>query len=61
MPRAVNRQRPAHQIPGEPPRRWFTSDYPDLIVWFRDDGTPLAYRMRSGQTRVTQRRADVRE
>ncbi|NUN96112.1 MAG: hypothetical protein HUU16_08045 [Candidatus Omnitrophica bacterium] len=29
---------PTRQIPGEGRRRWFTDDYFDLIVWFREDG-----------------------
>lgn len=36
---------PTRQIPGEPRRRWFASDDLDLIVWFRDDDTPLAFQL----------------
>lgn len=38
----------ARQIPGEPPRRWFSSDTFDLIVWLGSDdgitGFQLCYR-----------------
>jgi len=27
----------ARQIPGDPPRRWFSDDYFDLIVWYEGD------------------------
>ena len=30
--------RHVRQIPGELRRRWFASDYFDLIAWFHDDG-----------------------
>lgn len=36
---------PTRQIPGEPPRRWFASDDLDLIVWCRDDGTPIGFQL----------------
>ena len=31
------------QIPGEDRRRWFASDYFDLIVWTGDDGSVSAF------------------
>ncbi|MES2296214.1 MAG: hypothetical protein V4582_04190 [Pseudomonadota bacterium] len=31
------------QIPGESPRRWFTSIAMDLIVWFDGDGQPKGF------------------
>jgi hypothetical protein len=31
------------QIPGEQPRRWFASDYFDLIVWTGDGGRVSAF------------------
>ncbi len=36
---------PTRQIPGEPPRRWFASDDMDLIVWCREDGTPIGFQL----------------
>lgn len=33
--------RPPRQMPGEPPRRWFTSASMDLIAWLDDNGQLL--------------------
>lgn len=33
------------QIPGEPPRRWFSDDYFDLIVWFGTDGSVWGFQL----------------
>jgi hypothetical protein len=33
------------QNPGEPGRRWFSDDYFDLIIWFRDDGAALGFQL----------------
>lgn len=35
---ALRELRHVRQIPGELRRRWFASDYFDLIAWFGDDG-----------------------
>lgn len=40
MLRAIRNVR---QIPGEPPRRWFSSDRLDLVVWNDDSGAPLGF------------------
>jgi len=32
--------RNVRQVPGEPRRRWFTSETMDLIVWINEDDTP---------------------
>lgn len=31
------------QHPGEPPRRWFTSESLDLVVWLNTDGSLAAF------------------
>ena len=44
------------QIDGEPKRRWFSSDYFDLIVWFDNDhitGFQLCYEMQRPQKALT--------
>lgn len=33
--------RDVRQVPGEPRRRWFTSDVMDLIVWINDANDPI--------------------
>lgn len=33
------------QIPGDPPRRWFSDDYFDLIVWFDADGSVWGFQL----------------
>lgn len=40
-PDLLTELRPTRQIPGEPPRRWFTSAGMDLIVWLDDTGRLL--------------------
>jgi hypothetical protein len=35
----------ARQVPGEPPRRWFSSSELDLIVWCDDAGAPIAFQL----------------
>lgn len=36
---------PTRQVPGEPVRRWFSSDDVDLIVWCDGDGVPTAFQL----------------
>jgi len=43
--------RNVEQVPGEPPRRWFFSHEQDLLVWFGDDGTPVAFQLSYGKYR----------
>ena len=47
----------ARQIPGEPRRRWFSSNLCDLIVWIRDDdsaeGFQFCYDKGSGEHALT--------
>lgn len=33
------------QIPGDPPRRWFSDDFFDLIVWFAPDGSISGFQL----------------
>jgi hypothetical protein len=33
------------QFPGEPKRRWFSSDDIDLIVWLDDSGAPVSFQL----------------
>lgn len=33
------------QVPGEPRRRWFSSDALDLVVWFGDDGGIVGFQL----------------
>ena len=46
-----------HQIKGEPKRRWFSSDYFDLIVWFDEDkeicGFQLCYDIKRFERALT--------
>jgi hypothetical protein len=35
----------ARQIPGEPKRRWFTSQNMDLFVWTSDEGSPIGFQL----------------
>lgn len=37
--------RQVRQIPGEPQRRWFTSESLDLIVWLDQGGQALAFQL----------------
>jgi hypothetical protein len=37
--------RHVQQVPGEPGRRWFSSDNLGLIVWCDDAGSPIAFRL----------------
>ena len=39
------------QQPGEPPRRWFFSHEQDLLVWFGEDGRPVAFQLAYGKYR----------
>jgi hypothetical protein len=39
------------QVPGEPPRRWFFSHEQDLLVWFGQDGAPIAFQLAYGKYR----------
>lgn len=33
------------QIEGDPPRRWFSDDFFDLIVWFAPDGAVCGFQL----------------
>lgn len=37
------------QIAGEPKRRWFFSHEQDLLVWFGEDGAPVAFQLCYGK------------
>ena len=37
--------RNARQIPGDPPRRWFSDEYFDLIVWYEEDGSFYGFQL----------------
>lgn len=37
--------RNVRQVPGEPRRRWFSSDEFDLIVWTDESGTPESFQL----------------
>jgi hypothetical protein len=37
--------RNARQINGEGPRRWFTDEFFDLIVWYGDEGAPTGFQL----------------
>lgn len=39
------------QVPGELRRRWFFSHEQDLLVWFGDDGVPVAFQLSYGKYR----------
>lgn len=39
------------QVPGEPRRRWFFSHEQDLLIWFGDDGEPVAFQLSYGKYR----------
>jgi hypothetical protein len=39
------------QVPGEPRRRWFFSHEQDLLIWFDDDGKPVAFQLSYGKYR----------
>ena len=39
------------QVPGEPHRRWFFSHEQDLLIWFGDDGKPVAFQLSYGKYR----------
>lgn len=39
------------QVPGEPPRRWFFSHEQDLLIWFDEDGAPIAFQLAYGKYR----------
>jgi hypothetical protein len=41
----VLREIPARQVPGEPPRRWFTSSDIDLFVWIDDEGAATGFQL----------------
>lgn len=43
--------RNVQQEPGEPRRRWWFSHEQDLLVWFGDDGTPVAFQLSYGKYR----------
>lgn len=36
---------PVRQVKGEPGRRWFSSDYFDLILWYENDGTASGFQL----------------
>ena len=39
------------QPPGEPRRRWFFCHEQDLLIWFDDDGKPVAFQLSYGKYR----------
>jgi hypothetical protein len=39
----------AQQKPDEPSRRWFFASDQDLLVWFGEDGDPLAFQLSYGK------------
>lgn len=43
--------RNVEQVPGEPRRRWFFSHEQDLLIWFEDDGKPVAFQLSYGKYR----------
>ena len=43
--------RNVQQVPGEPHRRWFFSHEQDLLIWFDDDGKPVAFQLSYGKYR----------
>ena len=43
--------RNVEQVPGEPRRRWFFSHEQDLLVWFGDESTPVAFQLSYGKYR----------
>jgi hypothetical protein len=43
--------RDVKQVAGEPPRRWFFSHEQDLLVWFGNDGIPVAFQLAYGKYR----------
>lgn len=43
--------RNVEQMAGEPPRRWFFSHEQDLLMWFGDDGAPVAFQLSYGKYR----------
>lgn len=43
--------RNVQQVLGEPRRRWFFSHEQDLLVWFSDDGTLVAFQLSYGKYR----------
>ncbi len=43
--------RNTQQVSGESPRRWFFSDEQDLLVWFGEDGQPVAFQLAYGKNR----------
>ena len=43
--------RNVQQVPGEPRRRWFFSHKQDLMVWFGEDGNPVAFQLCYGKYR----------
>lgn len=43
--------RNTQQVPSESPRRWFFSDEQDLLVWFGENGQPVAFQLAYGKYR----------
>ncbi len=41
--------RNTRQIDGEPHRQWYFSHRQDLVVWFTDEGEPLAFQLAYGK------------
>jgi hypothetical protein len=39
------REHNCKQVPGEPPRRWISDDYFDLIVWGEPDGNLVGFQL----------------
>jgi hypothetical protein len=43
------KENPCKQIPGEPPRRWISDDYFDLIVWGESPENPVGFQLCYGK------------
>ena len=60
---ALAELRRVRQVPGEPRRRWFSSEEEDLIVWYADDGGIFGFQFcydRSGLERAVTWKVDGR-
>lgn len=43
--RLMLKEQPCKQVPGEPPRRWISDDYFDLIVWGESCSNPIGFQL----------------
>ena len=39
------KEQPCKQVPGEPPRRWISDDYFDLIIWCESTGNSPGFQL----------------